>query len=77
MLTFLIYSISTDSVMTATNNDGGTQPNSVAVWGAPAAGPRNTQAAVSVRHAFKAYGKKKNANQVLNNLNMTVPKGTM
>ncbi|ALC47216.1 CG9990 [Drosophila busckii] len=69
---------STDSVMTITNNDGGTQSNnSAAAWGAPAAGPRNTQAAVSVRHAFKAYGKKKNANQVLNNLNMTVPKGTI
>lgn len=63
--------------MAATNNDGGTHPNAVAAWGAPANGPRNTQAAVSVRHAFKAYGKKKNANQVLNNLNMTVPKGTM
>jgi len=63
--------------MATTNNDGGTQPNAVAAWGAPANGPRNTQAAVSVRHAFKAYGKKKNANQVLNNLNMTVPKGTM
>lgn len=62
---------------TTTNNDGGTQAQPMAVWGAPAAGPRNTQAAVSVRHAFKAYGKKKNANQVLNNLNMTVPKGTM
>ncbi|XP_030080635.1 ABC transporter G family member 23 isoform X2 [Drosophila hydei] len=69
--------VSTDSVMTATNNDGGTQPNPVTVWGAPATGPRSTQAAVSVRHAFKAYGKKKNANQVLNNLNMTVPKGTI
>lgn len=53
----------------ATNNDGGTiAPNQ---W------QRNSQAAVSVRHAFKAYGKKKNTNQVLNNLNMTVPKGTM
>ncbi|XP_039492178.1 ABC transporter G family member 20 isoform X1 [Drosophila santomea] len=69
--------ISTESAMAATNNDGGTQPNAVAAWGAPANGPRNTQAAVSVRHAFKAYGKKKNANQVLNNLNMTVPKGTI
>ncbi|XP_017959584.1 ABC transporter G family member 23 isoform X2 [Drosophila navojoa] len=69
--------VSTDSVMTATNNDGGTQVNPVSVWGAPATGASNTQAAVSVRHAFKAYGKKKNANQVLNNLNMTVPKGTI
>ncbi|XP_054734158.1 ABC transporter G family member 23 isoform X2 [Anastrepha obliqua] len=51
----------------ATNNDGGT----AAQWN------RSSQAAVSVRHAFKAYGKKKNANQVLNNLNMTVPKGTI
>ncbi|SPP80792.1 ABC transporter G family member 23 isoform X1 [Drosophila guanche] len=70
--------IPTDSAMAATNIDGGTQPqNAVSAWGQPAAGPRNTQAAVSVRHAFKAYGKKKNANQVLNNLNMTVPKGTI
>ena len=52
----------------ATNNDGGTLPNQ---W------QRTAQAAVSVRHAFKAYGKKKNANQVLQNLNMPVPKGTM
>ncbi|XP_017959621.1 ABC transporter G family member 23 isoform X5 [Drosophila navojoa] len=73
----LISTVSTDSVMTATNNDGGTQVNPVSVWGAPATGASNTQAAVSVRHAFKAYGKKKNANQVLNNLNMTVPKGTI
>lgn len=35
------------------------------------------QQAVSVRHAFKHYGSKKNPNQVLNNLNMTVAKGTM
>lgn len=59
---------SPDPVM-ATNNDGGTITQNQ--W------QRNSQAAVSVRHAFKAYGKKKNANQVLNNLNMTVPKGTM
>ncbi|XP_036323033.1 ABC transporter G family member 23 isoform X2 [Rhagoletis pomonella] len=58
--------IASDPVMT-TNNDGGT----AAQWN------RSSQAAVSVRHAFKAYGKKKNANQVLNNLNMTVPKGTI
>ncbi|XP_037950012.1 ABC transporter G family member 20-like isoform X2 [Teleopsis dalmanni] len=57
--------ITSDPVM-ATNNDGGTQQ-----WA------RNTQAAVSVRHAFKAYGKKKSTNQVLNNLNMTVAKGTI
>lgn len=50
-----------------TNNDGGT-----AQWQ-----PNKMQAAVSVRHAFKSYGKKRNANQVLNNLNMTVAKGTM
>ncbi|XP_028899299.1 ABC transporter G family member 23 isoform X1 [Zeugodacus cucurbitae] len=51
----------------ATNNDGGTNQS----WN------RNTQAAVSVRHAFKTYGKKKNAIPVLNNLMMTVPKGTI
>jgi hypothetical protein len=33
--------------------------------------------AVSVRHAFKNYGSKKNPNVVLSNLNMTVAKGTM
>jgi len=35
------------------------------------------QNAVSVRHAFKTYGSKSKPNQVLNNLNMTVSKGTM
>ncbi|XP_032597380.1 ABC transporter G family member 23 isoform X2 [Drosophila grimshawi] len=69
--------VSTDSVMTATNNDGGTQQSPVAVWNAPPTIARSTQAAVSVQHAFKVYGKKKNANKVLNNLNMTVPKGTI
>lgn len=39
-------------------------------WGSP-------DTAVAMRHAFKSYGKGKNANQVLNNLNMTVPKGTI
>ena len=64
MFSFLHIFRSVDSMNT--NSDGGTQWN------------RNSQsAAVLVRHAFKAYGKKKNANQVLNNLNMTVPKGTM
>ncbi|XP_032597383.1 ABC transporter G family member 23 isoform X5 [Drosophila grimshawi] len=73
----LISTVSTDSVMTATNNDGGTQQSPVAVWNAPPTIARSTQAAVSVQHAFKVYGKKKNANKVLNNLNMTVPKGTI
>ncbi|XP_072155467.1 ABC transporter G family member 20 isoform X2 [Bemisia tabaci] len=35
------------------------------------------QQAVSVRHAFKHYGSKKNPNHVLSNLNMTVGKGTI
>ncbi|KAK3932190.1 Ubiquinone biosynthesis monooxygenase COQ6, mitochondrial [Frankliniella fusca] len=35
------------------------------------------QQAVCVRHAFKHYGSNKNPNHVLQNLNMTVPKGTM
>ncbi|XP_055905605.1 ABC transporter G family member 23 isoform X2 [Eupeodes corollae] len=39
-------------------------------WGSP-------DTAVAMRHAYKSYGKGKNANQVLNNLNMTVPKGTI
>lgn len=42
-----------------------------------AARPENRQDAVVIRHAFKAYGKNKNAHQVLQNLNMTVQKGTM
>lgn len=37
----------------------------------------STDTAVAMRHAFKSYGKGKTANQVLNNLNMTVPKGTI
>jgi hypothetical protein len=48
----------------ATIDDGGT------TWTRP-------QNAVSVRHAFKIYGPKSKPNQVLNNLNMTVAKGTM
>jgi hypothetical protein len=48
----------------ATIDDGGT------VWS-------RQQNAVSVRHAFKTYGPKSKPNQVLNNLNMTVQKGTM
>ncbi|KAF5274031.1 hypothetical protein FQA39_LY01146 [Lamprigera yunnana] len=35
------------------------------------------QQAVCVRHAFKTYGSKKNPNHVLDNLNMTVAKGTI
>nr|CAD7575056.1 unnamed protein product [Timema californicum] len=35
------------------------------------------QQAVCVRHAFKHYGSSKNPNHVLENLNMTVAKGTM
>nr|CAD7462401.1 unnamed protein product [Timema tahoe] len=35
------------------------------------------QQAVCVRHAFKHYGSNKNPNHVLENLNMTVAKGTM
>lgn len=42
-----------------------------------AARPEIRQDAVCVRHAFKTYGKKKNALPVLQNLNMTVQKGTM
>lgn len=65
---FSLFSVcSSSEPAMATNNDGGT----------PAQWNRNSQAAVSVRHAFKTYGKKKNAIPVLNNLMMTVPKGTM
>nr|CAD7197130.1 unnamed protein product [Timema douglasi] len=35
------------------------------------------QQAVCVRHAFKHYGSSKNPNHVLENLNMTVSKGTI
>lgn len=35
------------------------------------------QQAVCVRRAYKRYGSKKNPFQVLDGLNMTVPKGTM
>ncbi|XP_029171611.1 uncharacterized protein LOC114940974 [Nylanderia fulva] len=37
----------------------------------------NRQQAVSVRHAFKSYGSTKNPNHILQNLNMTVAKGSM
>ncbi|EFN72463.1 ABC transporter G family member 20 [Camponotus floridanus] len=37
----------------------------------------NRQQAVSVRHAFKTYGSTKNPNQILQNLNMTVAKGSI
>jgi hypothetical protein len=37
----------------------------------------NRQQAVSVRHAFKTYGSSKNPNHVIQNLNMTVAKGSM
>jgi len=37
----------------------------------------NRQQAVSVRHAFKTYGSNKNPNHVIQNLNMTVAKGSM
>uniref|UniRef100_A0A1B0B3C6 ABC transporter domain-containing protein n=1 Tax=Glossina palpalis gambiensis TaxID=67801 RepID=A0A1B0B3C6_9MUSC len=49
-----------------TNNDSGTQQ-----W------ERHSQPAVSMRHAHKSYGKKKKAIHVLNNLDMTVAKGTI
>ncbi|XP_015124544.1 ABC transporter G family member 23 [Diachasma alloeum] len=37
----------------------------------------NRQQAVSVRHAFKTYGSSKNPNHVLQNLSMTVAKGSI
>lgn len=37
----------------------------------------NRQQAVSVRHAFKNYGSTKNPNHVIQNLSMTVAKGSM
>ncbi|XP_063228570.1 ABC transporter G family member 20-like isoform X2 [Bacillus rossius redtenbacheri] len=46
------------------------QPQMSTVWS-------RRQHAVCVRHAFKHYGSKKNPNHVLENLNMTVAKGTI
>ncbi|XP_030371527.1 ABC transporter G family member 23 isoform X2 [Scaptodrosophila lebanonensis] len=70
--------VSTDSVMTATTIDDATQTGSWGTLNTAAQQQQNIQqAAVSVRHAFKTYGKKKSANPVLTNLNMTVPKGTI
>lgn len=60
---FFMFSRSSEQTI-ATIDDGGTQ------WA-------RQQNAVSVRHAFKIYGPKSKPNQVLNNLNMTVAKGTM
>lgn len=37
----------------------------------------NRQQAVSVRHAFKTYGSSKNPNHVIQNLSMTVAKGSI
>lgn len=37
----------------------------------------NRQQAVSVRNAFKSYGSSKNPNHILQNLSMTVPKGSI
>lgn len=61
---------STDSVMVNTPGIGLSNPghNNLA-W--------NRQQAVSVRHAFKTYGSSKNPNHVIQNLNMTVAKGSM
>lgn len=61
---FHLISRSSEQQTVATIDDGGTQ------WA-------RQQNAVSVRHAFKIYGSKSKPNQVLNNLNMTVAKGTM
>ncbi|XP_069695763.1 ABC transporter G family member 20-like [Periplaneta americana] len=35
------------------------------------------EVAIEVRRAYKRYGRKQNANQILNNLDMTVPKGSI
>lgn len=63
IFTCIYYFRGSDTAI-ATIDDGGTQ------WS-------RQQNAVSVRHAFKAYGPKSKPNQILNNLNMTVSKGTM
>lgn len=60
---FHIYSRGSETSISMVD-DGGT------VWS-------RQQNAVSVRHAFKQYGSKSKPNQVLDNLNMTVAKGTM
>lgn len=63
-LSFSLHIFRGSEQTVATIDDGGT------MWS-------RQQNAVSVRHAFKTYGPKSKPNQVLNNLNMTVAKGTM
>lgn len=54
-----------EPTLTVNMDDGGTT-----VWS-------RQQQAVSVRNAFKHYGRKSNPNHVLSNLNMSVAKGTI
>ncbi|XP_046748724.1 ABC transporter G family member 23 isoform X2 [Diprion similis] len=59
------------------NMDGSTTPNPVMATPGLNNVAWNRQQAVSVRHAFKTYGSSKNPNHVLQNLNMTVAKGSI
>ncbi|XP_046591635.1 ABC transporter G family member 23 isoform X3 [Neodiprion lecontei] len=59
------------------NMDGTMTPNPVMATPGINNVAWNRQQAVSVRHAFKNYGNSKNPNQVLQNLNMTVAKGSI
>ncbi|XP_046493101.1 ABC transporter G family member 23 isoform X1 [Neodiprion pinetum] len=59
------------------NMDGTMTPNPVMATPGINNVAWNRQQAVSVRHAFKNYGSSKNPNQVLQNLNMTVAKGSI
>ncbi|XP_012287640.1 ABC transporter G family member 20 [Orussus abietinus] len=58
--------------------DGGIVPPSSALVTPGLNNPAwNRQQAVSVRHAFKTYGSSKNPNNVIQNLSMTVAKGSI
>lgn len=59
------------------NIDGTTTPSPVMATPGINNVAWNRQQAVCVRHAFKTYGSAKNPNHVLQNLNMTVAKGSM
>lgn len=60
------------------NIDGGIMPPSTLMATPGINNPTwSRQQAVSVRHAFKTYGSSKNPNHVIQNLSMTVAKGSM
>ncbi|XP_046433874.1 ABC transporter G family member 23 isoform X2 [Neodiprion fabricii] len=74
----MVNSNSVNSMNSAEGNmDGTMTPNPVMATPGINNVAWNRQQAVSVRHAFKNYGSSKNPNQVLQNLNMTVAKGSI